>query len=210
MTTMAEPTKAPTSPEQVRRGRRMALLLFAVGFGPMALATLMYYTGWMNPNAVSSHGILVQPPVAVEELQFNGADGEPLTKRFGPEVEGAEWLMLVAAGTCTAQCEELLYLARQVNIALGKNADRLSRAAYLEQIPSDLAARWDDEYATMEKLESQSGSAPAWPAGVDPARAPEILLVDPFGNIMMRFNTDHTGKEMLKDLKQLMKLSQIG
>ncbi len=210
MTTMAEPTKAPTSPEQVRRGRRMALLLFAVGFGPMALATLMYYTGWMNPNAVSSHGILVQPPVAVEELQLNGADGEPLTKRFGPEVEGAEWLMLVAAGTCTVQCEELLYLARQVNIALGKNADRLSRAAYLEQIPSDLAARWDDEYATMEKLESQSGSAPAWPAGVDPARAPEILLVDPFGNIMMRFNIDHTGKEMLKDLKQLMKLSQIG
>lgn len=210
MTTMAEPTKSPTSPEQVRRGRRMALLLFAVGFGPMVLATIMYYTGWMNPDEISSNGILIQPPVAVEELQLNGADGQPFTDRFGPEVEGAEWLMLVAAGPCTAECEELLYLARQVNIALGKNADRLSRAAYLEQIPDDLAARWDDEYATMEQLKSQSGSLPAWPDGVEPDRAPEILLVDPFGNIMMRYNSGHSGKQMLEDLKQLMKLSQIG
>lgn len=210
MITMAEQTKAPTSPEQIRRGRRMALLLFAVGFGPMVLATIMYYTGWMNPNEVSSNGILIQPSVSVEELQLNDADGEPFSDRFGPEVESAEWLMLVVAGACTAECEELLYLARQVNIALGKNADRLSRAAFLGQVPADLAARWDDDYATMDQLESQSGSLPAWPDGVEPDQAPEILLVDPFGNIMMRYNSDHSGKQMLEDLKQLMKLSQIG
>jgi hypothetical protein len=210
MTTMAEQTKAPTSPEQIRRGRRMALLLFAVGFGPMLLATMMYYTGWMNPNEISSNGILVQPPVSVEELRLNGADGEPLSDRFGPEVETAEWLMLVAAGPCTEECEQLLYLARQVNIALGKNADRLSRAAYLEQVPADLAARWDNEYATMEQLESQSGSLPAWPEGVEPDRAPEILLVDPFGNIIMHYGSEHTGKQILKDLKHLLKISQIG
>ncbi|MEX0603343.1 MAG: hypothetical protein WD623_03750 [Marinobacter sp.] len=188
----------------------MALLLFAVGFGPMLLATIMYYTGWMNPTEISNNGVLVQPPLAVAELQLNGADGEPLSDRFGPEVENAEWLMLVTAGSCAKECEELLYLARQVNIALGKSADRLSRAAYLEQIPADLAARWEKEYATMEQLEHQPGSSPIWPEGVVPSQTPEILLVDPFGNIMMRYNSDHSGKQMLKDLKQLMKLSQIG
>ena len=46
---------APT-PAQVRRGRRTALLLFAVGFGPLILATVMYYTGWLNPEGISSNG----------------------------------------------------------------------------------------------------------------------------------------------------------
>ena len=46
---------APT-PAQVRRGRRTALLLFALGFGPMILATVMFYTGWLNPDGYSNQG----------------------------------------------------------------------------------------------------------------------------------------------------------
>ena len=51
------PGVEPT-PEQTRRGRRTALLLFAVGFGPMVLATIMFYTGWLNPAGHSNQGQL--------------------------------------------------------------------------------------------------------------------------------------------------------
>ena len=38
--TIAQQQEAEPTPDQVRRGRRTALLLFAIGFGPMILATV--------------------------------------------------------------------------------------------------------------------------------------------------------------------------
>lgn len=204
------PEQNNLSPEQVRRGRRMALLLFAVGFGPMILATVMYYTGWLNPGGHSNHGELIQPPVPVAELQLQDAEGAPLADRFGPELVEPEWMLVVVAEDCGTACEELIYRARQVNIALGKNASRVNRSAWLGRISDDLAQRWPEEYSAMARLKAAQGAKPSWPANVDPGQAPRILVVDPFGNIVMHYGSEHTGKEMLNDLKHLLKLSQIG
>lgn len=198
------------SPEQVRRGRRTALLLFALGFGPMIFATIMFYTGWFNPTGHSNNGELIQPPLPIAEMQLEGANGKPLADRFGPEASDPEWMMLVVSENCAADCEELLYRARQVNIALGKNANRVNRSAWLASVPDDLSGRWDEEYRSMERLAITDGKAPQWPSGIRPEQEPRILLVDPFGNIIMHYGTEHTGKDMLKDLKHLLKLSQIG
>jgi len=198
------------TPEQTRRGRRTALLLFAVGFGPMVLATIMFYTGWLNPVGHTNQGQLVQPAVPVQALNLETLEGVPLADRFGADKVDPNWLMLVTAGTCAEDCEQLLYLARQVNIALGKNAPRVSRAAWLASTPAALEARWSEEYRLMERLRVAPGAAPALPEGVNPAAEPRILLVDPFGNVMMHYGPEHTGKQMLKDIKQLLKLSQIG
>lgn len=200
----------PLSPEQVRRGRRTALLLFAVGFGPMILATIMFYTGWLNPAGHTNEGELLMPPVPVQALNLETSNGVPLAERFGADQVDPNWLMLVVSGTCGSDCEELLYLARQVNIALGKNAPRVSRAAALGTVPAGLEQRWQAEYSSMERLRPAPGAAAAWPTGVSPETAPRILLIDPFGNVMMHYGTEHTGKQMLKDLKHLLKLSQIG
>ncbi len=198
------------TPEQVRRGRRTAILLFAIGFGPMVFATIMYYTGWLNPTGHTNNGELVKPAVPVTELHMQTSDGQPLAEWFGPERADAEWMMMVVAGNCAEDCENLLYLARQVNIALGKNANRMSRAAFIGTVPAELERRWAEEYSAMERLQSQGDRAPAWPAGVRPDQEPRILLLDPFGNVMMHYGNEHSGKDMLKDLKHLMKLSQIG
>lgn len=208
--TTAEQHDAEPTPAQVRRGRRTAMLLFAIGFGPMIFATIMYYTGWLHPESRSNHGVLVDPAVPVAELNLIDAGGEPLATRFGPELQNPKWMMIVTARHCGGDCEQLLYLARQVNIALGKNANRMGRAAWIGTVPPDLQTRWRNEYSSMERLRLAPDTSPAWPAGVDPADTPRILVVDPFGNVMMHYGNEHTGKEMLEDLKHLMKLSQIG
>lgn len=204
-----EQNEGPT-PEQVRRGRRTAFLLFALGFGPIIIATIMFYTGWLNPAGHTNNGVLLDPVAPVSALNLESSNGVPLAERFGPDVVDPNWMMIVAAGRCGDRCEQLLYLARQVNIALGKNANRVSRAAVLGDMPAGLQARWPEQYSSMEVLVPASGTRPAWPVGVDPASEPRILLVDPFGNIIMHYGTEHTGKDMLEDLKQLLKLSQIG
>ncbi|ENO15273.2 hypothetical protein J057_07981 [Marinobacter nanhaiticus D15-8W] len=202
----SEQHKPEPTPAQVRRGRRIALLLFAIGFGPMIVATVMFYTGWMNPTGQSNNGTLVRPPVAVADLGLVNGDGEPLADRFGPQKADATWMMLVVAGgECAAECQEQVYLARQVNTALGKNQDRMQRAAYLEQAPDDLSG-----YPDMPLMQSGNGESPRWPGNVDIERTPQIYVIDPFGNIMMRYGPGHTGKAMLEDLKHLMKISHIG
>lgn len=197
-------------PQQTRRGRRTALLLFAVGFGPMILATVMYFTGWLNPSGHTNEGNLVQPLVPVQALELQTADGLPFADRFSVGVEDPQWQMLVAAGTCTEQCEQLLYLARQVNIALGKNAPRVSRAAWLGAVPAESKTSLSQQYPAFEQLQVAPGQTPAWPVGLSPEQQPGIFLVDPFGNVMMHYSPDHTGKQILKDLKHLLKLSQVG
>ncbi|WP_227515426.1 hypothetical protein [Marinobacter salinus] len=198
------------TPEQVKRGHRTALLLFAIGFGPMLFATIMFYTGWLNPAGHTNNGTLIQPVVPVQTLNLETASGKPLEQRFGLDKDDPQWMLMVVAAECDSRCEEMLYLARQVNIALGKNASRVSRAAALADIPSDLASRWPQEYNLMEKLSPAPGTTPSWPVGVNPLKEPRILLVDPMGNMMMHYGLDNTGKEMLEDLKHLLKISQLG
>lgn len=114
------------SPAQVRRGgRRTAMLLFAVGgFGPpMLVATVMFYTGWLNPAGQSNQGgQLVQPPVPVAELNLQTAAGgnPPLQARFGVDVADPKWLMLVASERCTEDCEQLLYLLARLTLRLAR------------------------------------------------------------------------------------------
>lgn len=200
--------EAPTQ-AQVRRGRRTALLLFALGFGPMIIATVMFYTGWLNPDGYSNQGQLITPPVAIQDLGLQGADGNPLEHRFAVEQEDRNWLLMVTAEQCDQACEELLYLARQVNIALGKNANRVDRAAWAGSVPAELDSRWSDDYRRMERLQQTSGDK-VWPEGFGSRSEPAIFLVDPLGNVMMKYTSEHTGKQMLKDLKHLLKLSTIG
>ncbi|SFL94377.1 hypothetical protein [Marinobacter zhejiangensis] len=199
----------PRTAEQARRGRRIALALFAIGFGPMLLATVMYFTGWLNPTGQANHGDLIQPLVPISQLNLVGDDGRRLADRFTSPTAPRQWLMLVAAEGCDADCESLLYLARQVNIALGKDADRVMRAAFLAGIAQGQRNQVAAEYGTMELL-SPGAREPIWPTGADPATAPRILLVDPLGNVMMQYTTANSGEDMLKDLKRLLKLSQLG
>jgi hypothetical protein len=202
---MTEPKSTVVNRTPNKRGRRVALLLFAVGFVPLILASVMYYTGWLNPAGTTNNGDLIKPAVPVADLGLIDPDGKPIADRFGPDVAEPSWLMLVAAADCQSECEQMIYLARQVNTALGKNQNRLERAAFLQKPPADLS-----EYPDMPLLESNASNPLAWPDDINLRQTPQIYLVDPFGNVMMHYGADHTGKEMLEDLKQLMKLSQIG
>lgn len=197
------------TPAQARRGRRTAFLLFALGFGPMILATVMFYTGWLNPTEHTNQGALIQPTLPVADLNLETLSGEPLAERFSRGQTDPQWLLVAAAGECDNRCEELLYLARQANVALGKNANRVSRAAVLGSVNDDLDARLATDYRLMERLVPARGATPAWPAAVNPEQESRIMLVDPFGNVMMHYGPEHSGKDMLKDLKHLLKLSKV-
>jgi hypothetical protein len=148
------------------------------------LGTAAYLLGWGTGRA-GNYGELLEPkPLALAPLQ--GLRGK--------------WVLLSAdASACAPACERKLYFMRQVRRAQGKNMDRVERLWIIT----------DAGKPRPELLAAFEGTHLGWVS--DPPLVPEhIYLVDPLGNLMMRFPRDPDPSRMLKDLQRLLKYSKIG
>lgn len=195
MTTM-NPTLAGREPKR-GRGRLQLLLIIAVVLGPMLLASAMYRFGFWVPQTRSYDGVLIA----------NGQDRAAI----GVTATDAErrWELLVTAPQgCEAQCQQLVYLARQINIGLAREAARASHAlASATALDEAYEQRLRREYPQLQRHDldanvyARNSEAPA---------TPQLWIVDPHGNLVLRYDAEADGKAILDDLKYLLKISQIG
>ena len=66
------------------------------------------------------------------------------------------------------------------------------------------------EQAGLIALDASAPEAAALLAQFPQEREHTLFIVDPLGNLMMRHDASHTTKDLLSDLKKLLKLSHIG
>jgi hypothetical protein len=197
MGTVMNPTSTsePRPPLSRRKGRWQLILVLLVAIGPMILATSMYKFKFWVPENRSFHG----------ELIGNGQSRADL----GVQADESRWQLLVSAPkACEAQCQHLVYLARQIQIGLGRDASRASHAlAAAQPLDADYTARLTREYPQLQRyqleLQRYQKTAPD-------IEAPQLWIVDPHGNLVLRYGVDVNGKDLLNDLRQLLKLSNIG
>jgi hypothetical protein len=112
------------------------------------------------------------------------------------------------AAACDADCAQQLYLTRQVRIAQGKEQSRIERLWVLTDPTSPDPALLREHPGLFVWRPDDAVFADQFPADQD--RSAHIYLVDPLGNLMMRFPAAVDPKRMMKDLKLLLKASQIG
>lgn len=183
------PTMNATEPRR-GRGRLQLLLIIAVVLGPMLLASAMYRYGFWVPQSRSYHGVLV-------------ADGQNRAA-IGVQApaDATRWELLVTAPQgCAEDCLRLVYLARQINIGLAREAARAGHAlASSAPLEAEAEQRLAREYPQLQRY----GLTPAGGA------APQLWIVDPHGNLVLRYDAKADGKAILDDLKYLLKISQIG
>jgi cytochrome oxidase Cu insertion factor (SCO1/SenC/PrrC family) len=185
----------------LRLGPRAKLLLLAALFlSPIAASLVAYYFVSHTPTA--NYGELIAPrPVTAQP--FERGDGLRFT--FG-QLAG-RWVMVASdSGACDAACLDKLAAMRQVRLALGRNATRIERVFVVDDLRAPDAARMA-EFAGMEVVRTPVGLSLPTGAGNDRAH---VYLVDPHGNVMLRWPAGGERKRMLKDLERLMKASQIG
>jgi hypothetical protein len=119
------------------------------------------------------------------------------------------WPQVVTApGTCDSDCMALVYTARQLHIGLNREASRASHGlALAEPLPESLDATLHREYPQLSRatLDRQRYGQLA-----DPAKGAQLWIVDPHGNLVLRYDTTSPGKAILNDLRHLLKISQIG
>jgi hypothetical protein len=186
----------------MRLSPRAKLVLLVAAFAVPIVASLTTYR-YFRPEPTANYGELILPPQSLAGIAFARPGGTAL--RF--EELREQWVLVAAdSGACEARCAEKLHMTRQVRLALGRNASRVARVF----VAAD--GRMPDP-ATLAPLEglivavAPQGSGTAAGAAGDRAH---IYLVDPRGNVMMRWPAQPDFRRMLKDLELLLKASQIG
>lgn len=183
---------ALTPGDPVKRGRAKFLALGALFSLPVVLGWIAYLSGWV-PRTTSNYGTLLQP---------RPLDAPPLAALRG------KWVLVQFDGAaCDARCEQKLYYMRQLRRAQGREMVRVERL----WIVTDSAALRPALLAAIEgtRIARGEGSLAAlFPAG--DALREHIYLVDPLGNLMLRFPRDPDPSKMVKDLERLLKVSGFG
>ncbi|MDD0997607.1 hypothetical protein M5G20_17300 [Pseudomonas sp. TNT2022 ID1044] len=193
---MNPPSMSEAKPSVNRRKGRVQLLLILLGvIGPMILATGMYKLQFWVPEGRSYHG----------ELIGNGQTRADL----GVQAEEARWQLLVTAPKdCAVDCQQLVYLARQIQIGLGREAGRASHAiAAAQPLNSDYEARLTREYPQLQRYPLDLAM---FTKATGDQAAPQLWIIDPHGNLVLRYDPSVKGKDLLNDLRHLLKLSNIG
>lgn len=197
--------------EYSRRRARLGLLgLAALFFVPLALSFYLYYgTGW-RPEGGAQHGELIDPARPLPAASLLQADGTTTGEDF---LRGKWHLVYVGDGGCAAACRDALVKSRQVRLALDKDIGRVGRVFLYEGPAPDpglVAAGHPDLVAASLSGESAAGLRAAFAPGPEPAAADCLYIVDPLGNLMMRYPPDATPRAILTDLERLLRLSHIG
>jgi hypothetical protein len=195
-----------TGQSPVARNLRTIGALAALFFVPIALSFGLYYGGW-SPAKHVNHGELLQPPRMLPVLSLPPAGGgAPVANVFAKR-----WaLVYVGSGRCDSACRYALYVMRQTRLALNRDMPRVERVFLASSGCCD-ETYFARAYPGLLVLDASASSAQrlleAFPSR---DRSSMIFVVDPFGNLMMRYDLRRDPKGLLLDLQLLLRLSHIG
>ncbi|WP_341677647.1 hypothetical protein [Niveibacterium sp. SC-1] len=175
------------------RGRRTLILIALVCLAPVVAS---YLTFWFwKPAAAANYGELLEA-APWKPAQLRKPGGESLD----PASLKGRWLMVYSgAAACDAACSNSLWVQRQVRTAQAKEMGRVARVWLVTDggtpAPTLLA-----EHPDLLVLRAEASAAPQG----------RIELVDPLGNLMMRYPAEPEPKRMIKDLTRILKYSPLG
>ncbi len=193
-----------------RRGRITAIALMSIVAGPMLVAYILFQTGVGIPDSQVNQGQLLDPPQHFSDWQPETLDGEP----WKSDPEQKRWRFVVPVDArCTGHCQANMYLTRQVHVRLADKAYRVKRVIlpvngapsedfldYLQEEHPGTEIVQPDQSAMMASLEKTNLSG-------DPVTEGRYFLMDQEGFVMMAYGPDHTGNQLLKDIKRLLRYS---
>jgi len=182
-------------------GPRGKLALILGGFALPIIASFVVYA-FVRPAPTANYGELLLPPESITRSTFTRASGGPF--RF-QDLAG-RWVLLASDATaCGEACRAKLTAMRQVRLALGKESDRVAMVTVVEG-EGFVEGGLQSQHPAMAFVRPQ---APLPPSSATADRG-HIYLIDPLGNVMMRWPVQPEFKRMKGDLDRLLKASQIG
>ncbi|MBU2925973.1 hypothetical protein Q4506_10525 [Colwellia sp. 4_MG-2023] len=180
-----------------KSNRRSFLLMIVVFLLPVILAKLALDGEWLA-KSVTNKGTLLTEELTLDKLGIDNSAFEH------------QWLILYSLPlNCEENCQHTLESVHNTYVALGKYMPRVTPVALYQSVLSN------------DQLQHLSQSQ--WQLVATPSKAKTIIteqkiwLVDPLGNVFMSHEIPndtkqlpHFGKQILADMKKILKYSKVG
>lgn len=200
------------SPSPPRRSRWTVILIASICLVPFAAAWYMA----KNPELTKdrhrgNYGHLIDP---ARSFEYTELFATPLTKADDlAEIKG-RWVMLQFADgpSCGEPCRATAVKTGRMRLMLNKEIVRVRRLLLVPEATDPAAIR---ELAEQDPTLIAVGMSSALRKKFeDAAGAPltegTLLLMDPFANVMMRYDAGFDPYGVVRDLQRLLRISQIG
>lgn len=208
LTVHSLPEPALPDAARTRRGRWKMLAVLAVCAAPVIASYFTFYV--VRPAGSANYSELISPP-----RPLPGAAELPLADLRGASVDPAslegQWLLVVVgAGACDKQCEDLLVLQRQLRETFGKERDRVDKVWF---VTDDAALRPELAAATsagvpVTILRAPRAALARWlEPGAGHTLEQHMYVVDPMGQWMMRVPFHPDPARLKRDVDRLLRAS---
>ena len=175
----------------------MALLCIA----PFVASFALYF--WMTPTAQMNYGTLL-PASALPAVGLQSATATPLPANV---LRGKWTLVVVDAAGCSERCMKNLYATRQARTMQGKERERVARLWLATGNGAPVNPEAIAQHPDLMIAKADPALVAALPgSGVEDS----IFLVDPLGNLVLRYPADPDIKRMHNDIKRLLYSSRVG
>jgi len=186
---------------------RLKLVFIAALFAlPVMTAWLVFSNPqWLEGGETKNYGELISPAIPSQITDFIANTGEVNLDQLK-----GRWVLLHLDldGHCNEACEKSVYMLRQLHTLLNKDSDRLERVYF------DKSTAGVNDFLSSDKkltvLPWNDTGISKLTSDVQALSDGDMLLLDPFGNILMKYHQDADPYGIQKDLKLLFKASQIG
>jgi len=179
---------------------RVLYALLAVCIAPVIASYLAYYV--LPPSGRTNYGTLMEPrPVSATPLTL--LDGRP----FNFSTLAGRWVMLTAApAACASPCTAALLQMRQQRLMTGKDRERVERV-WLVTDEATISPELLREYEGTIVVRTSASEARDFLAPDGGSVAGHVWLIDPMGNLMLRWPQDPEPQRVKNDLARLLTAS---
>lgn len=193
--------------KQYKKNHITILVIFAMSVIPFGIAWYLAE----NPEKVrlgTNNGELIAPPQVTAAEEFSGYDA--FSAQNMQELKGHWVLITPIAEECAEVCREALYKTHQLALMMGKDIARIRRLAVVFDQASQLPAEWRDDGRLLKALPADSLQEKLNKLAGQPVPDGTLLLMDPLGNLMMKYAPGYDPYKVRNDLSKLLRISQIG
>ena len=177
----------------------MFLLLGTISLAPIVGSLVLYY--FWQPQSFTNYGELITA-VPLADVMIAARDGKALRI---DELRGNWIFLMVDSGHCDDYCQSKLYVMRQIRLTQGKDQERIERVWVIpDGVRPPIGI--DAEYQGTRTILPETGDFLARLPATDSPRD-HIYVIDPFGNLIMRFPRNVDPQRMKQDVAKLMKNS---
>jgi hypothetical protein len=218
-----------------KRSMRTFWLVVLVCIAPVLASYLLYYG--IRPEGRTNYGTLLDPQISARAVALQPMV-RPVTESGFLDVLAAlptdhprrrltslddfrgRWLLVrVGPAACDAVCTQQLWVMRQLRLTTGRDRDRVERLWLVtdtskppDETLADYEGTWtlSVDAASLADWPEQNPGSPSVQGATASLASSHLWLVDPLGNLMMRFPSDPDPAKMKKDILKLLKASRVG